>query len=260
MKSTDASVDGKVDCLVGGQQHTWYLSLWVGCIVWHKAARWAEPKNGSKWWWQQWWRPGNCNLHIYCPSFETRQSGQYLFAPRRRPLPIGTNASGGVILCCLSIVVNSHQASTSNGGKWNCLWARLMPGSRVFRFIRLWDSKDVKSLQQCHLFMYSSLAGLFLIDFRFIWWTAGRKRIFRDLIASVEWLQNTLHGRGWCGENTLVQNADSQYLMYIGDGHNGSLMLVQNHTSGLEGALLCWCWKDRWRKFSISVPSLSPPS
>ena len=103
MKSTDASVDGKVDCLVGGQQHTWYLSLWVGCIGWHKAVRWAKPKNGSKWWWKHWWRPGDCNLHIYCPSFETRQSGQYLLAPQRRPRPIGTNASGGVVLCCLSI-------------------------------------------------------------------------------------------------------------------------------------------------------------
>ena len=74
--------------------------------------------------------------------------------------------------------------------------------------------------------MYSSLAGLFLIDFRLIWWTAGRERIFRDLIASVEWLQNTLHGRGWCGENTLVQNADAQYLMYI----------------GVMGTVAVWCW------------------
>ena len=44
------------------------------------------------------------------------------------------------------------------------------------------------------------------------------------------------------------------------DGHSGSLMLVQKQTSGLEGALLCWCWKDRWTQFSISVPSLSSPS
>ena len=43
------------------------------------------------------------------------------------------------------------------------------------------------------------------------------------------------------------------------DGHSGSLMLVQKQTSGLEGALLCWCWKDRWTQFSISVPSPSPP-
>ena len=26
-----------------------------------------------------------------------------------------------VILRCLSILVNSHQASSSNGGRWNCL-------------------------------------------------------------------------------------------------------------------------------------------
>ena len=45
----------------------------------------------------------------------------------------------------------------------------------------------------------------------------------------------------------------------VHDRHIGSLMLVQNQTSGLEGALLCWCWKDRWTQFSISVPSPSPP-
>ena len=65
-----------------------------------------------------------------------------------------------------------------------------------------------------------------LYFFWLIFALSDEQLVFRDLIASVEWLQNTLHGRGWCGENTLVQNADSQYFIYI----------------GVMGTLAVWCW------------------
>ena len=142
--------------LVNGDIVLYFYTLcWVS-IEWHKAVRWAKSKNGSKWWWQHWWRPGNCTLHIYCPSFETRQSGQYLLAPQRRPLPIGTNASGGVILCCLSIV-NSHQASSSNGRRWNCLCARLIPGSR-FSFV-LFNCEILKMLN-----LYTAMSSVYVFQ------------------------------------------------------------------------------------------------